>query len=38
MVLGQNVRQRQPENALKVHLSKNSEEINEGQLPATVHT
>lgn len=35
---GQNVRQRYTENASRVHLSKKSEEINEGQLPATVHS
>ncbi|XP_054583499.1 spermatogenesis-associated protein 31D1-like isoform X2 [Eptesicus fuscus] len=38
LMSGQNVRQRQPENASRAHLSKKSEEINEGQLHATVHS
>ncbi|CAK6433926.1 unnamed protein product [Pipistrellus nathusii] len=38
LISGHNIRQRQPENVSRAHLSKKSEEINEGQLPATVHS
>ncbi|KAM7094077.1 spermatogenesis-associated protein 31D3-like [Molossus nigricans] len=38
MVSGQSVRQTQLENALKVHLSKKFEEINEGRLPEITHS
>nr|XP_036290150.1 spermatogenesis-associated protein 31D1-like [Pipistrellus kuhlii] len=38
LMSGQNIRQRQPENVSRAQLSKKSEENNEGQLPATVHS
>ncbi|XP_054935220.1 spermatogenesis-associated protein 31D1, partial [Physeter macrocephalus] len=36
-VSAESLGRRQPENVLKVHLSKKLEEINEGRLPGTVH-